>query len=158
MMTSLAIGLYASPGYLERRPAPAGLPELAEHDLILAREKLGPTAQLLSAGGQIEPVALRPAVLAIDFAAVLRHTLVSAGVGQLPILVAARAVQGGDLVRVLLGWAAGSGTLRAISLAGRELPMRVRLFREHVRGALASRFAVETEPRCSGAAAAPSHR
>ena len=144
VMAALAIGLYASPAYLERRPVPSGLPELAEHDLILGREKLGPFAQLLSAGGRIEPVPLRPAILASDFSAVLRLTLVGAGIGQLPTLVAARAVQGGDLVRVLPGWSAGGGTLRAISLAGRELPARVRLFREHVRGALASRFAVET--------------
>lgn len=147
MMATLAIGLYASPAYLERRPAPAGLLELAEHELILGREKLGPFAQLLSADGRIEPMPLRPAILASDFAAVLRLTLVGAGIGQLPTLIAARAVQGGDLVRVLPGWSAEGGTLRAISLAGRELPARVRLFREHVRGALASRFAVETAPR-----------
>jgi DNA-binding transcriptional LysR family regulator len=147
MMATLAIGLYASPGYLERYPAPADLLDLAGHDLILARERLGPTAQLLSPGGRIEPVALKPAILASDFAAVLRLTLVGAGIGQLPTLVAARAVQGGKLVRILPGWSAGGGTLRAISLAGRELPARVRLFRERVRNALASRFAVETAHR-----------
>lgn len=143
-MAALAIGLYASPAYLKRRPAPAGLLELAEHDLILAREKLAPSAQRLSPGGRIEPIPLRPAILASDFAAVLRLTLAGAGLGQIPTLVAARAVEGGDLVRVLPDWSAGGGALRAISLAGRELPARVRLFREHVRGALASRFAVET--------------
>ncbi|GJD92197.1 HTH-type transcriptional regulator DmlR [Methylobacterium hispanicum] len=147
MMATLAIGLYASPAYLERRPAPAGLPDLADYDLILGREKLGPFAKLLSADGRIEPVLLRPAILASDFAAVLRLTLVGAGIGQLPTLVAARSVQSGDLVRVLPGWSSGGGTLRAISLAGRELPARVRLFREHVRGALASRLAVEMAPR-----------
>jgi DNA-binding transcriptional LysR family regulator len=147
MMASLSIGLYASPAYLERHPTPSGLRELAEHDLILAREKLGPFAQLISPGDRIEPIPLRPAILASDFAAVLRLTLVGAGIGQLPTLVAARAVQGGDLARVLPDWSAGGGTLRAISLAGWELPARVRLFREHVRGALASRFAVEAAPR-----------
>lgn len=147
LMATLAIGLYASPAYLKRRSTPASLSDLAGHDLILAREKLGPTAQLLSPGGRIEPVALKPAILASDFAAVLRLTLVGAGIGQIPTLVAARAIEGGELVRVLPDWHSGGGSLRAISLAGRELPARVRLFREHVRSALASRFAVETAPR-----------
>jgi len=146
MMAAVAIGLYAAPSYLAGRPLPRGLPDLAGHDLILAREKLGPSAQVPSADGRIEPVALRPAILASDFAAVLRLTLAGAGIGQIPTLVAARAVQEGSLVRVLPDWSTGGGALRAITLAGRELPARVRLFREHVRGALARRFAVETGP------------
>lgn len=144
MMAAVAIGLYATPDYLRHRPPPGTLADLAGHDLVLAREKLGPSAQLRSADGRIEPVPLRPAILASDFAAVLRLTLAGAGIGQIPTLVAARAVEDRKLVRVLPDWSVGSGALRAISLASRELPARVRLFREHVRGALASRFAVET--------------
>ena len=147
LMATLSVGLYASPTYLERHAPPLELSGLMEHDLILARERLGPSPLPVSGGGQIRQVVLSPAIRASDFATVLRLTLAGAGIGQLPNLVAARAVQAGGIVRVLPGWASDGGTLRAVSLAGRELPARVRLFREHVRGALANRFSVEPEPR-----------
>ncbi|MGT2478552.1 hypothetical protein ACU4GR_05930 [Methylobacterium oryzae CBMB20] len=53
--------------------------------------------------------------------------------------MAARAVEAGQIVRVLSPWATRSSRLRAVTLAGRELPARVQVFREHVRTVLASR-------------------
>ena len=60
---------------------------------------------------------------------------------MIPSLVAARSVLAGDLVPVLPDWQGRDGTLRAVSLAGRELPARVRLFREFVRTELAEQLA-----------------
>lgn len=146
LIVNLWIGLYASPAYLARRPAPASLAALAEHDLILSRERPGAAGIPLDDGrGQTEQVALRPAIRASDFATALRLTLAGAGIGHLPSLVAAQAVGTGALVRVLAPWATAGGALRALSLAGRELPARVRLFREHVRTAMMTRFAVEPD-------------
>ncbi|MGY2046830.1 LysR substrate-binding domain-containing protein [Methylobacterium sp. JK268] len=147
LLATLGIGLYAAPAYLDRRPAPVSLADLAGHDLILARERLGPAAERLSAEGRTVPVPLRPAILASDFVAVLRLAVAGAGIGQIPTVVAARAVEAGDLRRVLPDWSSGEGPVRAVSLAGRELPARVRVFRQHLRDALARRFAVERPPR-----------
>lgn len=143
-----SIGLYAAPGYLARRPAPPDLAGLAEHDVILPRERPGAALFLLTDGeGREERIALRPAIRATDFATVLRITAAGAGIGFVPGLVAAGSVLSGALVRVLPHWRRRGGALRAMSLAGRELPARVRLFREHVRTELAARLdALEEGP------------
>ncbi|RVU21679.1 LysR family transcriptional regulator [Methylobacterium oryzihabitans] len=144
LLADLVIGLYAAPGYLARHPAPASLDALSEHDVVLTRERPGGAPILLSDGdGREHPVAVRPAIRATDYATVLRLAVAGAGIGLIPSLVAARAVRDGALVRILPDWARRGGTLRAVSLAGRELPARVRLFREHVRGELAARVAGE---------------
>ncbi len=146
----------ADPASLGRALRGAGLPRaassadelaaLAEHDLILSRERPGALGIMLSDGqGRTEQVALSPAVRASDFAAVLRLTLAGTGIGHLPSAVAAGSVANGALVRVLAPWATAGGALRAVSLAGRELPARVRVFREHVRSEMMKRFAVEPD-------------
>ena len=140
VLATLAVGLYAAPAYLLRRPAPTDLVGLRDHDLILARERFGAAGLPLSDGqGRTEPLAVSPAIRVSDFATAHRLTLAGAGIGHLPSLVAARAVEAGALVRVLAPWATRGAALRAVTLAGRELPARVNVFREHVRAALAAR-------------------
>ncbi|GJD49663.1 HTH-type transcriptional regulator DmlR [Methylobacterium crusticola] len=139
VLARLAIGFYAAPAYLAARAAPADLDGLADHDLILSRERLGAAPlHVTDREGRDRPLALRPAIRATDYATVLRLTLAGGGIGHIPSLVAARSLRAGALVRVLPDWASRGGVLRAVSLAGREPPARVRLFREHVRGALAT--------------------
>ena len=140
ILATLAVGLYAAPSYLLRHPAPVDLADLHGHDLILARERFGTAALALTDGqGRTEPLSLSPAIRVSDFATAHRLTLAGAGIGHLPSLVAARAVAAGRIVRVLSPWATRGAHLRAVTLAGRELPARVEVFREHVRGALAAR-------------------
>jgi DNA-binding transcriptional LysR family regulator len=139
-LATLTVGLYAAPAYLQRHPAPGSLAALHEHDVILARERFGTAGLALTDGqGRTAPLALSPAIRVSDFATAHRLTLAGAGIGHLPSLVAARAVETGHLVRVLAPWATRGASLRAVTLAGRELPARVRVFREHVRDALAAR-------------------
>ncbi|WP_426314039.1 LysR family transcriptional regulator [Methylobacterium fujisawaense] len=140
VLATLALGLYAAPAYLLRRPAPTDLAGLRDHDLILARERIGTAGLVLTDGqGRTEPLALSPAIRVSDFATAHRLTLAGAGIGHLPSLVAARAVEAGEILRVLSPWATRGAHLRAVTLAGRELPARVQVFREHVRAALAAR-------------------
>ncbi|GJD37569.1 MULTISPECIES: LysR family transcriptional regulator [Methylobacterium] len=142
------MALYATPAYLASKPAPTAPAALAEHDVILARERPGVMGILLNDGrGRTEQVGIRPAIRASDFATTLRLTLAGAGIGHLPSLIAARGFEAGLLVRVLEPWATTGGALRAVSLAGRELPARVRLFREHVRTEISKRFSVNSMQR-----------
>jgi len=139
MLATLAVGLYAAPAYLRRRSVPSNLAALHDHDLILARERFGATALALTDGmGRTEPLGVSPAIRVSDFATAHRLTVAGAGIGHLPTLVAARAVEAGQLTRVLAPWATRGAALRAVTLAGRELPARVRVFREHVSSALAT--------------------
>lgn len=148
LLLELGIGLYAAPAYLAARPAPADLDALPAHDVILSRERLGAAPLvLMNREGRKEQVIVHPAIRASDFATVLRLTLAGGGIGHIPSLVAARAVQSGELVRVLPDWGHMGGALRAVTLAGRELPARVRLFRDHARSELTRRFAVEPARR-----------
>ncbi|GLS44134.1 LysR family transcriptional regulator [Methylobacterium brachythecii] len=140
------IGFYAAPAYLARRPAPKRLVELAGHDLILSQERSGSAGIVLGNGqGRTQQISLAPAIRVSDFATALRLTLAGAGIGQIPSTVAARSIEAGALVRVLAPWAREGGALRALSLAGRELPARVRVFREHVQAEMAKRFAIEPD-------------
>ncbi|MBY0295985.1 MAG: LysR family transcriptional regulator [Methylobacterium sp.] len=146
LIMNLQIGLYAAPAYLARRRAPAAFADLAQHDLILARGRPNDGLLAFSDGaGGTESVRIEPVIRAGDYATVLRLTLAGAGIGYIPSLVAAGAVESGALVRILSPWAIRTGSLRALSLAGRELPARVRVFREHVSLALRKRFAVEPD-------------
>jgi DNA-binding transcriptional LysR family regulator len=148
LMLEVGIGLYAAPKYLADRPAPVTIDGLTGHDVVLSRERIGATAlSLTNRDGRKEQMVARPAIRAGDFATVLRLTLAGGGIGHIPSLVAARAVQSGELVRVLPDWASDGGALRAVTLAGRELPARVRLFRDHVRGELTRRFTIESVRR-----------
>lgn len=150
VLATLSVGLYAAPAYLLRRPAPADLAGLDAHDLILSRDRPGSGALPLTDGrGRTERIVLSPAIRVSDFATVHRLTLVGAGIGHIPSLVAARAVAAGQLVRVLAPWARRGAVLRAVTLAGRDLPARVQVFREHVRGALRLCGAHDGEPLSS---------
>ena len=144
LILNIRIALYASPAYLARHPPPSSLSELSNYDIILARERPGVPGILLGDGlGRTEQVALHPAVRVSDYATALRLTLAGAGIGHLPGAVAARAIETGALVRVLAPWATEGGAMRALSLAGRDLPARVRIFRDHVSTEMARRLAVE---------------
>ncbi|MCJ2095224.1 LysR substrate-binding domain-containing protein [Methylobacterium sp. J-072] len=137
VLATLSVALYAAPAYLLRRSAPTDLAGLHDHDLILPRERTGGGALSITDGqGRAEQLVLNPAIRVSDFSTVHRLTLVGAGIGHIPSLVAARAVAAGQLVRVLAPWARRGAALRAVTLAGRDLPARVQVFREHVRAAL----------------------
>ena len=138
ILAELTIGLYAAPAYLARKPAPADLAGLCDHDVVFSRERVGASQIAVSDRlGREALIDVRPVVRATDFATVLRLTLAGVGIGHIPSLVAAKALGAGTLVPVMPDWASRGGTLRAVSLAGRELPARVRLFREHVRAEVA---------------------
>ena len=129
------IGLYASPGYLASRPAPRSPGELEAHDLIAVP---GPAREVVPLhleshrGHQVE-VFSRPVMQVSDYAGVHRLLLAGAGIGAIPDLVAAASMAAGRLVPILPEWTVARAQLHAISVAGREAPARVRVFREFLR-------------------------
>src|SRR6478735_1918623 len=83
VLATLAVGLYAAPAYLLRRPAPSDLADLQDHDLILARERFGTAGLPLTDGqGRTESLVLSPAIRVSDFATAHRLTLAGAGIGH----------------------------------------------------------------------------
>ncbi|MEX1081036.1 MAG: LysR substrate-binding domain-containing protein [Halofilum sp. (in: g-proteobacteria)] len=132
-LVSFDVCLYAAPAYLAARGEPHEPRDLAGHDLILARDLMGTNGVSLHSRGRIERVAARPAVQTDELASVSRMVLAGGGIGPVPDVVAAPAVEEGRLRAVLPRWTISSARLHAITVAGREAPARVRVFKEFVR-------------------------
>ncbi len=127
------IHLYAAPGYLAERGEPQVPRDLSGHDLVIARDLMGFSSITLTGGGKVEHVPLKPAVETGELASVSRIVLAGGGIGPVPDVVAIAAVEDGRLRTVLPRWTVGSARLHAITVAGREAPARVRVFKDFVR-------------------------
>lgn len=146
-LADFAIRLYATPGYLENRGRPDRPADISAHDLIVPRDIVGGTTlSLTNERGRTEHPHIQPVVRTGEFASVSRVVQAGGGIGPMPEIVAATAVAGGALESVLPAWTVGKARLHAISVAGREAPARVRVFREFVRHELARRGAAELPP------------
>ena len=129
------LGLYAAPDYLRRRPFPTRPDELSQHQFVTFREITGGAFRLRLSRPRARTleIPLQSQLRVNDFAGVHRLVVAGGGIGAMPDLVAARWVAAHRLVRVLPRWSAGRARLHAISVAGREAPARVRVFREFLR-------------------------
>lgn len=137
--------LYATPDYVERRGEPVRPEDLAEHDLVIPRDLVGGSSLALTGRrGRSEQTPIRPVIETRELASVSRFVLAGAGIGPMPEIVAAPAVGGGQLMRVLPEWHLIRARVHAITLGGREAPARVRLFRDFIRAELAELGAAAT--------------
>ncbi len=136
---SFHIALYAAPSYLAEKPALLSPDELDTHELVtLGKYSPGVVdIRLQSVRGVQKHVVCRPLVMASDYACI--HNIIKAGggVGAIPEIVAAASVKSRELVRVLPEWTLARAQLHALSVAGRDAPARVRVFREFAREYLA---------------------
>lgn len=138
-LAEFRLALYAAPDYLARHEAPDSPADLAGHDFVAFRAPAGALQLALEhRRGRRETATVRPAVHADDYASVHRIVRAGGGIGAIPDLIARPSVAGGELLPVLPGWAAGRAKLHAISIAGRDAPARVRIFREFLRTAFAA--------------------
>ena len=112
----VTVGVYASPGYLERRGTPGSVRDLAEHRTI--------------SHGQADLAAWRvtPDLVADDYRPIAAMVAAGAGVGALPDFVAAPLLAEGRLVRVLPDWQGAPANLSLVWLRSRHLAPRVRAF------------------------------
>lgn len=112
----VTVGVYASPGYLERRGTPGSVRDLADHRTI--------------SHGQADLAAWRvtPDLVADDYRPIAAMVAAGAGVGALPDFVAAPLLAEGRLVRVLPDWQGAPANLSLVWLRSRHLAPRVRAF------------------------------
>ncbi len=129
------LGLYAAPDYLRRHVVPNRPNELTQHQFVAFREGVGGAFRLRLTRPRTRPseIQLQPQLRVNDFATVHRLVVAGGGIGAMPDLIAARWVIEGRLVRVLPDWSAGRARLHAVTVAGREAPARVRVFKEFLR-------------------------
>lgn len=138
-LIEFAIALYAAPDYLEARKAPGSPAELADHAIVGRVEASGSTKlNLTHRRGRTASLTVRPVIGTSDFASTYRLIQAGGGIGALPKVVANSNVGGGQLTRVLPDWIVARAKLHAVSVAGREAPARVRVFREFIRSRLSA--------------------
>jgi LysR family transcriptional regulator for bpeEF and oprC len=124
----LRYGLFAAPGYLERRAPPAMPDDLRQHDLILFSGARSRQAWLLSRDGITQPVDVSPRLRANNSFAVRDATRDGLGIAQLPLLLAQPDVNSSRLVPVLSGWSLPQVPVHAVFASSRYLTPKVRAF------------------------------
>lgn len=132
-LVDVDVRLYATPAYLATRDEPQKPAELEGHDLVLARDLMPNNAIPLATSRRSERIPIRPAVQTDEMASAAQLVLAGAGIGPITDVTAQPAVEEGRLKPVLEGWTVSSARLYAITLAGRQAPARVRLFKEFLR-------------------------
>ena len=125
-----------SPGYAAANGVPHAPADIAGHAVLLyANRGPGEVWRFGDKAGGFLPVRARTR-LRVNNAALLRQGA-EAGLGLaiLPLFVAATAIAGGTLLRVLEGHALPEGALHAVLPPGRRTPARVRVVVEHLAAA-----------------------
>ncbi|TAJ77589.1 MAG: LysR family transcriptional regulator [Gallionellaceae bacterium] len=127
------LGLYASPIYLGLHPAPRHPDDLQQHAALRMLSSTGqPLPWKLSRGKEVwEGVA--PGRMALNSISVIQQLVLDgAGIGMLPIPFAEEDLRRKKLMRVLPEWSFPSVTAWAVMPMRRYLPVKTRVFLEHL--------------------------
>lgn len=136
---SLAYGLYASPGYLERTAAPRGPEELAHHDLLVFAAPSQRTHWHLKRGDETHRVPLSPRFRSTNTFTVLEAAEDGLGIAALPRLIGDPLITDGLLHAVLQGWCLPDVPVHAVFSSARFLSPKVRTFVDLALEAMQSR-------------------
>ncbi len=131
---TIAMGVYATPGYLRDRGLPHHPDELAAHDCVVHQgmnHLLTWQFRHAQTRQRTEP-ALRPAVRANHVEAVLAAALMGQGLALLPRALAEPAVARGELRSVLPGWDCPAPGVFLVYRDRQHQPLRVRKLIEHL--------------------------
>ncbi len=120
----------ASPEYLRRFGTPHHPDDLSNHRLITASRWL--QWNMEGPGGEEINIPVKPKLQANDFASLYALALSGSGVTPLPALIAAPAIQAGELVPVLADYPFEASPIHALYPSNRHLSAKVRSFVEFV--------------------------
>ncbi len=142
----LGYGLYAAPGYLARRTAPAQPADLASHVTLAFSGGSHQATWAFWRGQQAERVAVQPRLKANNVFAVRDAAVAGLGIAQLPMLFAGAAVRAGQLRAVLTDWSLPTVPVHALFASARYLTPKVRAFIDLAVEAM-HRAQADTDPR-----------
>jgi DNA-binding transcriptional LysR family regulator len=126
------IGVFAAPMYLREQRSVETPGDLTSQELIFSRERPGITHISLMRGEEEIRLTLRPSIRASDFSCVARLAVAGAGVALMPTMLADGWIERRLLVRLLPDWEFRGPKLYALTASGRQMPARVREFRDFV--------------------------
>jgi DNA-binding transcriptional LysR family regulator len=124
-------GLYASPVYLQARPAPQAPADLAEHDFVVLTQGKGMYRTLLN-GRQTAEVEVRGPLEANSIGLVLALARAGGGIGSFPFGMVANDVAAGTLVPVLPDWRYEPLPVHLLTASRRLMPAKTRAFIDHL--------------------------
>ncbi|CAM4074303.1 LysR family transcriptional regulator [Roseateles saccharophilus] len=125
-------GLYASPVYLQARPAPQTPADLAEHDFVVLSQARDASKRRLQNGALTAEIDLRGPLEANSIGVVLSLTRAGGGIGSFPFGMVASDVEAGMLVPVLPGWSYEPLPVYLLTASRRLMPAKTRAFIDHL--------------------------
>lgn len=124
-------GLYASPVYLQARPAPQTPEDLAQHDFIVLTQTRGKPSRLIN-GRQSFDIEPRGPLEANSIGLVLALTRAGGGLGGFPSGMVVADVEAGMLVPVLPDWSYEPLPVTLLTASRRLMPAKTRAFIDHL--------------------------
>jgi len=123
--------LYAAPSYVARRGQPRAFADLAKHEAIVTRAVGGSGRFELTGPRGVEHVDVDARIVADHVQFVADCAIAGLGIALLPVWIGDRAVHDGTLVSILPKFSTQM-PLHVLTHAGRHLPRRVALVRDHI--------------------------
>ena len=120
-------GLWASPGYLQKRGAPKTPSDLEKHASVIFTRRHRQSLSL-NDGRSKANIVLNGQIAVDDLETVHAFAVQGSGIGALPDFVADRSAKDGSLVKVLPQWTWTSGALSFVYPSQRFLSAKVRAF------------------------------
>lgn len=142
----LHYGLYAAPGYLQRRGTPAHPQDLAAHDLMAFSGGSHRPVLSLRRGDEAQRMDITPRLSVNNSFAVRDAAARGLGIVQLPHIVAAELVRTGGLQPVLPDWLPPTVPVHAVFASARYLTPKVRAFIDHAVQAFSGDWALAGVP------------
>lgn len=125
-------GLYASPVYLQSRPAPLTPADLAGHELVVLTQAKEAGKRRLQKGSQVADIDLCGPLEANSIGVVLALTRAGGGIGSFPFGMVAPDLEAGTLVRVLPDWSYEPLAVTLLTASRRLMPAKTRAFIDHL--------------------------
>jgi DNA-binding transcriptional LysR family regulator len=125
-------GLYASPVYLQARPAPLAPADLAEHDFVVLSQAKDANKRKLLKGSQVVEIDLHGPLEANSIGLVLALTRAGGGIGSFPYGMVASDIEAGTLVPVLPDWSYEPLPVHLLTASRRLMPAKTRAFIDHL--------------------------
>jgi len=136
LLTRMPTALYASPGYLAALPALGHPRELTAVNALVLPARRSDQEWVLSHGRERATLVPRGNLVVNDMTALIQLVAAGAGVALLPEPIARREIDAGRLLRVLRGWQGSPVSIHTV-YASRRMPLRLRLFLDHLRTTIA---------------------
>lgn len=125
-------GLYASPVYLQARPAPQSPEDLSAHDFVVLSQAREANKRKLQSAGRVVEIDLQGPLEANSIGLVLALTRAGGGIGSFPFGMVASDVEAGTLVPVLPEWRYEPLPVHLLTASRRLMPAKTRAFIDHL--------------------------